>query len=102
MTENADGSEAIEVDWSEADDMAVEPANTFILQAGPDSNVLNLGYVTPPVGQKAPPTRVRVHVVGRVLLTPETTEALMKGLANSLRDHQEYRAQRAQEPGDES
>lgn len=103
MTENADGSELVELDWSEANGMNVEPVNVFVVQAGPDSHILNLGFVTPPVyvgSQREPLTRVHVHVVGRVLLTPESVRALVKGLADNVQKREG--AKGVQEAGDES
>lgn len=89
MVEDADSAEEVlRVDWSGADDMRVEPVNTFIVQAGPDNYVLNLGYVTPPVDvgpRSAPPKTLRVQVVGRILLTPGAVNALVTGLMEHAR-----------------
>lgn len=88
MAKSADSSEFVELDWSEADGMNVEPVNVFVVQGGPDSHILNLGFVIPPVHvgpRREPLTRVQVHVVGRVLLTPSSARALVKGLADNAR-----------------
>lgn len=101
MTENADDSEQfVEFDWSEADSMNVEPVNVFVVQAGPGSYVLNLGFVNPPVrvGPRVPPLeRLSVHVVSRVLLTPESAGALLQGLVENTQRRDDQ-----QEAGDES
>ena len=88
MAEDDENTE-LRLDWSDAESMAVQLANIFIVQAGPDSHVLNLGFVAPPLedGQDT----VRVHVVARVLLTPETAATLVNGLAENLRRREERR-----------
>jgi hypothetical protein len=85
-------------DWSSAESMAVQPVNMFVVQAGPDSHVLNLGFVAPPLHGEGL-ERVPVHAVARIMLTPSTVAALLAGLAENVRRREEQ--QREQGAGND-
>ena len=93
-----DESAELRIDWSAADGMAVQPVNIFMVQSGPDSHVLNLGFVLPPLHDERPAT-LPVQVVARVLLTPGTIGTLMEGLADNVRRREEL--QHKQGAGDD-
>jgi hypothetical protein len=89
----------VKLDWGGAKGVGVQPVNIFVVQAGKDSHVLNLGYVAPPLGDESPET-IPVHVVARVLLTPAIASALITALTDNVRRRKEKR-QREQGAGDD-
>lgn len=109
MTENADSSGLVELDWSGANSLSVEHANVFVIQAGAEGHILSLGFAAPPViagVQEEPLTSMQVRPITRVFLTPQAAASLVSGLVANIQKREDIhggaKAGDAQEAGDES
>ena len=69
-------------EWVGIDRIQVQPANVFVLQAGPDSYILNFGFASPTIGS-TPKSGVIVNAAGRILLTRGALNSLLEGLKDA-------------------
>ena len=94
----AEDDAGVTIAWSSVEDMAVQPVNVLLVQAGSDNHILNLGFMAPPLpGEQAADLSVRT--VARVMLTPDTADMLITALTDNVREREEL--QRKQGAGDD-
>lgn len=84
-------SQDVNVDWSAAEAVNVQPVNVFVAQAAPSHHLLSLGFVAPPIivspqdAQRAKSLkRIPAQVVARVVLTPDDMRDLVKVLSGNI------------------
>lgn len=95
----AEDDAGVNITWSGAEDMAVQPVNILLVQAGPDNHVLNLGFLAPPLpGQQT--ANLSVRVVARVMLTPDTADMLITALKDNVRQREERQSNQGAGDGD--
>ena len=81
----------MQIDWSAADGVPVQPANQFVAQATPNDHVLNLGFIAPPIvltpddqERVAAMKSIPVRVIARIQLTPGAMRELIGVLSKNL------------------
>ena len=89
------------IDWSAAEGEPVQPVNLFVAQSSPNTYILTLGFIAPPIildsedqdrvdAMKSIPARF----VARVLLSPADMRELSNVLLTNLAKREKHEAKK--------